>query len=64
MECVMGHLCQLIYLHFPDHIEAGDHLAKHNMLVVQPLCAFRRQEELRAIAVGSWVGHREDSWTW
>lgn len=47
------HYFVMTHFHFPDYIDTRDDLAEDDMLVVQPLGALCRQEELRAIAVRS-----------
>jgi hypothetical protein len=43
----------------PGHLHAVGHLAEDGVLAVEPLCLYRRDEELRALRVGAGVGHRE-----
>ena len=40
------------------HFHALHYLSEHHVLVVQPLGAGRRYEELGSVRIGSGVGHR------
>mmetsp|Transcript_43826 Transcript_43826/g.79243 ORF Transcript_43826/g.79243 Transcript_43826/m.79243 type:complete len:249 (-) Transcript_43826:22-768(-) len=46
-------------LHGCDDVHALDHLAKHDVLVVQPRGCHRRDEELGAVGVLPRIGHAE-----
>lgn len=47
--------------HLPNDVHALDDLSKDHVLTVQPIGLDAGDEELRAIGVGSSIGHREDT---
>jgi len=50
-------------LNLLDDVHALDDGAEHDVLVVQPARLDRADEELRAVGVGSGVGHGQSTWS-
>ena len=48
-------------LHCAHNFETVDDLAKHDVFAVEPARLDRRNEELRAVRVGTSVGHRQQA---
>lgn len=42
-----------------DHVHAADRSPEYRMLLVQPRRLLRRDEELRAVGVGTGIGHAD-----